>query len=136
MSAAASTETKARPANAVRRQFTAIWYDPAKCEAKAIKAGWDKNSGDGFLDVYSPEEDPHGAEQKHFDNLRSTVSFLRDVIKKGGDFWGQAEIIESEFGGPRCRYCICRGNKNVRRYTVTEDGIESNDPIDDCAEGE
>jgi hypothetical protein len=50
----------------MQKLFCATWYDPPKVEANAIKAGWDPNCGDGFLDFYIPEEDPDGHEEKRF----------------------------------------------------------------------
>lgn len=116
--------------------FDAVWYDPKKCEAKAIAAGWDPKSGDGFLDVYMPEEDPNGADSKQFKSLDAAVAFAKELVAKGRDFWGQARVDECEVvpRGQRCRYCTCGGVRTVRYHYVDETGIASSDAVNDCCD--
>ena len=118
--------------------FSAVWYDPKKCEAKAIKAGWDPKSGDGFLDVYMPEEDPHGHESKQFKTLDDAVAFARKLVADGNDFWGQAAVVEYEMvpRGQRCKYCTCGGDKRVRHHTVEATGIVETTNETDCLDDE
>lgn len=112
--------------------FDAVWYDPKKCEAKAIAAGWDPKSGDGFLDIYMPEEDPNGHENKTFRTLDEAVAYVKKIVADGNDFWGQARINKYEVGGPRCKYCTCRGTKLVHTYIVEADGVVEDHAENDC----
>lgn len=117
--------------------FDAVWYDPKKCEAKAIAAGWKPDSSDGFLDVYMPEEDPEGHDFKRFKTLDEAVGFAKSLVAKGGDFWGQARVDECEIvpRASRCRYCVCGGVRLVRYHYVDETGIVSTETAsDDCFE--
>jgi hypothetical protein len=114
--------------------YQAIWYDPDKCEQKAIAAGWDPNSGDGFLDIYFPEEDPNGHESKNFDSLEPAVDFLKKLISKGKDFWGQTRINKIEVDGKRCQYCTCRGWNCVHTYLVEAEGIVEESAENNCCD--
>lgn len=116
----------------MRAVFVAIWYDPKKCEANAIKAGWDPACGDGFLDIYFPEEDPKGHEEKEFSSLDPAVSFLRQIVADGKDFWGQGRVNKFEVGGRRCKYCTCRGWNCIHTYIVEAEGVVEDHTEDNC----
>ncbi len=118
----------------MRTVYTAIWYDPAKCEAKAIKAGWDATSGDGFLDIYHPEEDPGGHDEKDFTDLDKAVAHLQKIVSTDKDFWGAGRINQYEVDGKRCKYCTCRGWNCVHTYLVDETGIIEHAAEDNCCE--
>ncbi len=118
----------------MRTVYTAIWYDPAKCEAKAIKAGWDATSGDGFLDIYHPEEDPGGHDEKDFTDLDKAVAHLQKIVSTDKDFWGTGRINQYEVDGKRCKYCTCRGWNCVHTYLVDETGIIEHAAEDNCCE--
>ena len=107
----------------MREVFVAVWYDPKKVEQKAVAAGWDPNSGEGFLDIYFPEEDPNGHESKEFNSLEASVKFLKGIVSSGNDFWGQARVNKYEIGGKRCQYCTCDGMNCVRTYIVEAEGV-------------
>lgn len=114
--------------------YQAVWYDPIKCEAKAVAAGWDPKSGDGFLDIYSPEEDPKGHEAREFDSLDDAVGFLKAIVAGGKDFWGQARVNKIVVGGNRCRYCTCQGWNCVHTYIVEAEGIVEDHAEDNCCD--
>lgn len=118
----------------MRAAFVAIWYDPKKMEANAIRAGWDPASGVGFLDVYHPEEDPNGHEELECNDLDSAVVHLRNIVADGMDFWGQGRIREFVVDGRRCAYCTCRGWRCVKEYDVDDTGIVRSEAVNDCAE--
>jgi hypothetical protein len=113
--------------------FVAQWYELDRCEAEARKAGWDGN--DGFLDYAHPEEGMPDTRQ--FRSLNKAVEFLNvSIINERRDVFGQAEVVEIECDGPRCKYCTCRGKKPVRRYIVSGDGIDADEIINDCLDDE
>jgi hypothetical protein len=117
----------------MRTAFVAIWYDRAKVEDRARKAGWKEEEG-GLLDIYNPEEDPRGYEKLECPDLKSAETHLRNVIAEGKEFWGQAIVREFEVNGPRCKYCTCHGWKCIREYVVEENGVTDQYPQDDCAD--
>jgi hypothetical protein len=110
----------------------AIWYDPKKVKARAIKAGWNPDSGEGHLDIYAPEEDATGHESREFPDRPAAVAFLQELVARGGDFYGQGVLKEFEVDGPRCRYCTCRGWKLVRSAYVDDTGPIEDMPENDC----
>lgn len=101
--------------------FVAEWYDRAKVEAAARAAGW--NGVDSLLDEHHPEENPKVVDHLKCPDLQSAVTHLRNVIADGKEFFGQADVLQIESGGSRCRACICGGKKLIKRYVVDETGV-------------
>lgn len=111
--------------------FVATYQDMAKGEQLARKAGWDGK--DGFLDYVCDDLRMNVSHQ--FRDREAAISWLQSAINEGKTVFGCGNVTEFEEvpHSQRCDYCTCCGERPVREFTVTDDGIEDEERRDDCA---
>jgi hypothetical protein len=122
-----------------RTAWIAHWYETEKVVARAKALGW-KEGEDGFLEIYSPEDDNETLDQREFPTLAAAVEFLAPMCAEEGKiFWRQADVLEFEVGGRPCRACTCRDHRTrepwklVKRYVVEAEGVVEETHEDGCA---
>lgn len=109
------------------QSFRAFYEDAEKTEAAARAEGY--NGVDGSLmDYVDPNDYRTG---KSFTSLEDAEQWLKTEIDARKTCFGAGTIYLQEKVGRRCRYCTCRGVKNVHEYTVEDTGIVADEAFDD-----
>lgn len=107
----------------------------AACEAIARKNGWN-GEGDGMLDALN---DCYARVERRFPTKDAAVAWLRMEIDAMKSLFGCGDVDEFEEVEPRrrCRYCTCRGAKEVASWIVDDEGVsDEREVADECWNGD
>lgn len=117
--------------------FRAHYESAERAEKWARECGWP--GGDGMLDYI----DAHGDREiwfgRDFPDKDAAVAWLVEEIKANKTLFGAGDVDVIEVIEPRrrCKYCTCRGFKEVASTLVDDDGIaEERDVTEQCWNGE
>lgn len=111
--------------------FTALYEDAARTEAKAREGGWTPGGGSFFDFGIDSGDCPTIA--KTFHDKAKAVAWVNAAIADRKTVFGAGEVREIEEVAPRdrCRYCICRGQRLVRRWVLDGEGEGEDEIVDD-----
>ena len=72
---------------------------------------------------------------REFKSKDQAVAWLKRAIKRDMTTFGCGTVLEVERVeyASRCRWCICGGVRDIRRYVLSDDGIEYEEARNDCA---
>lgn len=107
--------------------FRAFYEDAAKTEAAARKEGYDGENG-SLMDYVEPSDYCTG---ETFPTLVQAEQWLKTEIDAMKTVFGCGTIRAQEPVKRRCRYCTCRGVKNLHEYTVDDTGIVEDEALED-----
>lgn len=112
-------------------RFYASYEDVAKLEAGARAEGW--REGESFLD-YVEAEDSRFQTAAAFPTKDAAVAWIQEAIGAGKTAFGLGDIDEivAVPRAERCDACTCCGEKPVKRYVVSDEGIDHEEDRDDC----
>lgn len=132
--AAATTPRRSLPK--FKTEHVAFYEDAAKVEAAAKAKGFTGADGESWHDYVESHNDKFNTVAR-FPTLREAVSWLRGEVKAYKTVFGAGTIrlVEIVERPDQCRYCVCSGRRATHEWIVTDDGIESDDAIDNnCAD--
>lgn len=111
------------------QSFMAFYEDAAKTEAAARSEGFDGENG-SLMDFVEPSDYCTG---KNFQSLADAERWLKQEIGSRKTVFGAGTIRMQEKVARRCRYCVCRGTRNLHEYTVDDTGVVGDEAMgDDC----
>lgn len=109
--------------------FMAFYEDAEKTEAAARREGYDGENG-SLMDYVEPSDYRTG---KKFPSLAEAELWLKQEIDSCKTVFGAGTIRLQEPVERRCRYCVCRGIRDLHEYTVEETGIVEDEALEsDC----
>lgn len=109
------------------QSFRAFYEDAAKTEAAARKLGYNGSDG-SLMDFVEPSDHCSGST---FKSLAEAEQWLKTEIDAMKTVFGCGTIRIQEKVSRRCRYCVCRGVKNLHEYTVDDTGIVEDEALED-----
>jgi hypothetical protein len=105
-----------------RTVFLAFYEDAAKVETAAKARGFTGEKGESWHDFVEAGHDRFRT-VKQFGDLAKAVKWLQDRIVARATVFGAGSIIEQVPVTRRCSVCTCRGVRELREYTVDDEGI-------------
>lgn len=125
--------TRAGEKRQPQRSFRARYESYGKAELAATKLGWKKDGSAGEVADFVEFSDHRNVQW--FATLEAAVDWLKAEVIARRTLFGVGDVDEFETveRRDRCRYCVCDGLRLVTHRTVTDDGIEAEEPAsDDC----
>lgn len=109
--------------------FLAFYEDAARTEAAARKEGFDGENG-SLMDYVEPSD---YCTARNFPSLADAEQWLKQEIGAYKTVFGAGTIRMQEKVARRCRYCVCRGTRELHQYVVDDTGIVEDEAMEsDC----